>query len=427
MFPINACSSMSKVSDTVDHSPVVDKKLQAFDKRHNIAELLALGHEGKADVVEVRRKDSDVIQVFEFAKARDMMTLATIIQNDGDHLVGWRAIQTHKANIETAAAMQIEEIEKKEDAMREKAGAFAKGFNPPEEETKSVSSTNQVDPEKEKTEKGQYKSIDANNNDDDSGILAVWKPKRDNLKKQVKRVAPKNGVEYLVSYAWPHLVEPYIYYFILINFPRELWFLRPDFFLCLFASRADDMGYSQPFWQTTFVENSLRKQSYGPNEYKRKTKTTGNSAGRTINKICFTLRIKKAQAPDFPKILMSVQKDIESLFHPAAQPGVSALTFMKENTPGIVDHFNKTHPTDDKLEQYLHDTFSDIYGRTRNTIHGVHLDRFYMDHQIKEMLQSTGVNSWEEVGDKMNHVYKNWPNKSVSEWEDIEHKSYDDM
>ena len=100
---------------------------------------------------------------------------------------------------------------------------------------------------------------------------------------------------------------------------------------------------------------------------------------------------------------------------------------MKENTPGIVDHFNKTYPTEEKLEKYLHETFSDVYGCSRNTIHVVHLDCLFMDHNIKEFLEMIGVNSWEEVGENMARVYKNWPKKSVTGWENIKNKPYDDV
>ena len=401
--------------------------LDGLSKTSSFDDIYKMFMKNKIDTVAVRRVDSNENDIFDLSKASDMMTLATILKNNGDHLVGWKVMMNFKADQDVAAAMHIESVEK-EETMKKKRGGLAEGFTLPDDDESQNTKHNPVKSEEVELNKGEYKQTTKRNDDDvdnDGDILAVWKPKAGSMKKQMKMVNPKNGTEYYVSYPWPHMYEPYVFYHVMVNVPRELWFVTPDFFSCLFASKADDMGYTMPFWQTSFKEIAIRKLSYGENEYKRKKKSTGNSAGRTINKIIFSLRIKKTEVSMFPTLLLAAQKEIEKLFHPAAQPGVSCLTFMKENSPGLVDWFKKNYPTDEKIEKCMHDVFSDVYGRTRNTVHGCHLDRFYMDHTIKELLELSGVNSWSEIDDKMDRVYKNWP-ISAPKWDAIETKPYDE-
>ena len=187
-----------------DSLPKEHKKVEAYKKDLNFQEIYNLYNSGKIDTVFVRRSDSSEDEVFVLSKANDMMTLMDVISNDGDHLLGWKVKLLNKANEDLAAAMEVEEVKNLKGTYK---GSFVDGFTLPESETTAKGTAkiwphNEVKKEsKETANKGQYIVIAVDNNDDDSDTIEIWKPKAMNLKKQVKTVAPKNGLAYCVSYS----------------------------------------------------------------------------------------------------------------------------------------------------------------------------------------------------------------------------------
>lgn len=396
-------------------------KSAAFTKDLTVSDMMVKLESKEIDTVLVRRIDSNEDEVYDLHKPQDLINMANRIQHDGNHLLGWKAINRHVEDRAVASAIEIDGVinSTKEPEVKVTGASFVKGFTPPDNVEMGKASAG--DGVVVKKNKGQYNNM---NNDDGGDILAVWKPSPDKLKKQVKRVSSKSGVGYFVSFPFPHLNDDHIDFNIVMDIPYEAWFLQAAHISCMFCLQADDIGYELPHWQKSFREVAIRKQAYGDNEYKRRLTGKGNSAGRTINKISFVFRIKKSETSMFHPMLMSAFKKIERLFHRMAQPGASCLTYMKENAPGIVDYFRKQYPSDDKLEMYLNDTLVECFSRQRNVVLDTHLDRFYMDNTIKEFLKATGVHSWETVGD-ISTVYKDWP-KAIQQWDNIEHKPYDE-
>lgn len=362
--------------------------------------------------------------MFNLHKTNDILTLKAILEGDTAGLLGWKVVQRHKEDHDTAKAVAIDSVlnpSTPEKGESKTQGSFVKYFTPP---CSLDSNKKATTAESGETSKNKGKNI-FDGNDGEGGVTeAVWSPKPDKLKGQLKRVTTKQGVGYFVSFAFRWLYEPKISYLVVVEVPRESWFIHSGHPLTLFELQAQDLKYDMPAWQASFTETAIRKCSYGENEYKRRNAGKGNSVGRTINKITFVFTIKVSEEPMFHQMLLSAFQKFERLYHPAAQPGASILTYMQENSPGIVDYFHKQYPDDDKLEAYLHQTLVDCFSRKRNVVLDCHLDRFLMDNSIKEFLQETGVHSWNEVAN-MDRVYKNWP-KAIMQWDNIEHKPYDE-
>jgi hypothetical protein len=378
----------------------------------------------QADTVLVLRLDATEPMMFDLNKPSDFLTLKEILEGDTEGLLGWKVIQRHKEDRDTAKALAIaSDLNPATPEMGEgkNPGSFVHYFTPPSSLGSSKEATSA---ESGETNKNKGKNI-FDGNDGDGGVTeAVWSPKPDMLKGQLKKVSTKQGVQYYVSFAFRWLYESKISYLVVVEVPREAWFIHSGHPLTLFELKSQDLKYDMPGWQASFTETAIRKCSYGENEYKRRNTGKGNSVGRTINKITFVFTIKVSEEPMFHQMLLSAFQKFERLYHPAAQPGASILTYMQENSPGIVDYFHKQYPDDDKLEAYLHQTLVDCFSRKRNVVLDCHLDRFLMDNSIKEFLQDTGVNGWNEVAN-MDRVYKNWP-KAIMQWDNIEHKPYDE-
>ena len=383
--------------------------------------IMSLFAEHKIDTVSVRRKDSDEDEVFDLHKGHELVALTQVIGGTTDHLVGWKLIQRHKEDRDLAKAMEVESIVNQTNPSTPLKGAFAEGFTPPSTTTPAKASAAEQQGETTKIKGENIFNMD----NDDEDVIAVWTPKANALQSKVKQqgTGSKSGNTYFVSPPFPHTNEAKISHAIVFETAREAWFLHAGHLSVMFELMANDLKYQLPEWQASFTEVPIRKVAYGDNEYKRRNSGKGNSVGRTINKIMFVFTYKVSEEPMFQQMLLSAFKKIERLYHPAAQPGSTCLTYMKENSPGIVDYFHKQYPEDDKLEAYLHQTLVDVFARKRTVVLDCHLDRFLMDNQIKEFLQGIGVNGWDEVN--LDRVFKNWP-KPIMQWADIEHKPYDE-
>jgi len=253
----------------------------------------------------------------------------------------------------------------------------------------------------------------------------VWKPNIEKMGKAMKSLGVKTGMAYYVSQPFIHLDDHQISYTIMAETPMDLWYVKGEHISVLFTMWAQDMKCTMPYFMTSFQELPIRKTPYGDNEYKRRQSGKSNSTGRTINRIFFTLRISLSEATMFNQVLKGALKKIHRLFHPEANPGLACFRYLKANHEGIINFFRKDYPKDNDMIQFFQDTLVDGFSRKRNVVTNCALDRFLMDNDIKNFLQSTGANGWNDLNDKLGNIFHDYPRKALPDWDGIKLKPYD--
>jgi hypothetical protein len=254
---------------------------------------------------------------------------------------------------------------------------------------------------------------------------SVFKASAEDMKQIVKETSGGPGPTYNIGFQIKSLAGTSVHSFVVVELPWQLWFLKPEYINLVLLMKAKAMKFENPPWASTFREVPIRKEQHGDNEYKRKKDRDG-AQGRTVNRIVWKFSMSVGQIPMFQQMFLSAVKAIERLFHPDAEPGRSYLMFLKEQAPGLVTHFKKTHETDEKVQEYLQNVLVEGFSRPRNVGMSMCLDKFLTDFHIKQHLESIGYTSWEQVtaAGHMGHVYKEYPKKAVPSWESIEQLSY---
>ena len=253
----------------------------------------------------------------------------------------------------------------------------------------------------------------------------IWKPSIAGFKKAMESQGPRIGNFYHVSHGFLNPLSMLLWYCIVMEFPPEVWFLKAGYLEALFIQYAVELGIDPPIWMTSFKDISIRSSPYGANEYKRGRSRNGQK-GRTIGRIVFYFSVQSnEQALFLPKLRGALNK-INRLFHPSAEPGVFCLQYLKQNASGIIDHFRNNLKTDAEIQNYLTECLVKVFHkRTYSLSFKNCLDRFMMDHDIKEFLETAGVSGWEGVGEITN-VFKIYPQKPLPDWDAITMKSYSD-
>jgi len=390
-----------------------------FSKKLSPYEIIVGVVSRKWDTLVVRRIDSNEDQVFDLTKEVESKTMSELITIGADQLLGWKTEMRHKEDHEMAMAVDLSVNSKTSND-----GAFAASFHlPPDNKVPIKSEFGGFSPGKKKGQSNDIFNVD-DDSDEDTG--EVWKPSQNKMMQKYKKpMGEKNGISWYCSYPFKHIHSDAVDLFVTMDLPFDAWFIRADQITCLFSLKADDQNKDMPFWQKSFKEVPIRKQAHGANEYKRRSKGKGNSAGRTVNKITFVLRYHASQLKLTDNILQMAIGKITNFFKRKANPGHHTFLFLKENAPGIIEHFKKQFSDDTKLIKYLDDTLVDVFSREKFLAEGTPLDRFYMDYTIKEFLQATGVRTWNDVKD-WERVYKDTEVKDLKPFKNIEHKPFDE-
>lgn len=377
-----------------------------FSKKLSPYEIVLGVISRKWDTLVVRRKDSDENQVFDLTKEIESKNMHELITLGADQLLGWKTEMRHKEDREMAMAVDLAgTINSKTDDDQCVKGESS-GFSP--------------------GKKKEFDDIFNVDDDSDEDTGEVWKPSQNKMMKKFKQsVGEKNGITWWCSNPFKHIHSDAVDVFVTMDLPFDAWFIRADQITCLFSLKADDNNKDMPFWQKSFKEVPIRKQAHGENEYKRRSKGKGNSAGRTVNKISFVLRYHASQLKLTDRIIQNAIGKITNFFKRSANPGHNTFLFLKENASGIIDHFKKQFSDDTKLIKYLDDTLVDVFSRQKNIVEGTSLDRFYMDYTIKEYLQATDVRTWNDVKN-WESVYKETQAKDLKPFDKIEHKPFDE-
>lgn len=258
-----------------------------------------------------------------------------------------------------------------------------------------------------------------------TGEEKVWKPSVAGFKKAMESQGPRIGTFYHVSHAFVNPLSMLLWYCVVMEFPPEVWFLKAGYLEALFIGYAQDLGIDPPIWMTSFKDISIRSSPYGANEYKRGRARNGKK-GRTIGRIVFYFHVQSNEQSLFLVKLRGALNKIDRLFHPTADPGVFCLQYLKSNASGIVDHFRSTLQTDAEIQNYLTECLVKVFHKRSYSLSFKNsLDRFMMDHDIKEFLETAGVSGWEGVGELTN-VFKIYPQKTLPDWDTITMKSYSD-
>ena len=107
----------------------------------------------------------------------------------------------------------------------------------------------------------------------------------------------------------------------------------------------------------------------------------------------------------------------------ASQCSVPRRARLIENLSVSTRAAFRTLQTDAEIQNYLTECLVKVFHKhTFSLSFKNSLDRFKMDHDIKEFLETTGVSGWESVG-KLTNAFNIYPQKSLPDWDAITMKS----
>lgn len=368
--------------------------------------ILASFQDNKCDTVMVMRKDSTDVMVYDLHSAQELFNVQLLLTSGMDSIAGMKLVYRGQLDHDYALAS---EMQLNEPALKSNGDNGAMEKNKAVEEKKSPDMFAQVP--------GTYYLKDTPD--------SVFKASAEEMKKVVKESSGGPGPTYYVGFPIKSPTGTSVHNLVVIELPWHLWMLKAEYVNIVLAMKAKALKFDNPPWASSFREVPIRKEQHGDNEYKRKKEKAG-AQGRTVNRIIWKFSMSAGQMPMFQQMFLSAVKAFERLFHPDADPGRSYLYFLKEQAPGLVTHFKKTHDTDEKIQDYLQCVLVEGFSRSRNISMSMCLDKFLTDYHIKELLETIGYTSWEQViaAGHMQHVYKDYPKKAVPSWESIEQLPY---
>lgn len=354
------------------------------------------------------RRDSDEEMLYDLHKPQDLCNVSLLLTSGMEPIAGMKLVYRGQMDNDIAMANQMQ---LNESALKASDDDGATEKKKAAEEKKS--------PEVFAEVPGMY---DLTNT---PSMESVFKVGADEMKKVVKESSGGPGPTYYVGFQIKSLSGTSVHSLVVVELPWHLWMFKAEYANIVFAMKAKALKFDNPSWASSFREVPIRKVQHGDNEYKRKKDKDG-AHGRTVNRIVWKFSMSTAQMPMFQQMFLSAVKAFERLCHPDADPGRSYLCYLKEQAPGLVTHFKKTHDTDEKIQDYLQSVLVEGFSRPRNISMSMCLDKYLTDYHIKEFLESIGYTSWEQVtaAGHMQHVYKDYPKKAVPSWESIEQLSY---
>ena len=369
-----------------------------YTKDLTMKEIEELTLNGVVDTAQLLRVDEDEPEVYDLTKTNDILTLKTVIENDGDHIIGWKLTHSHREDKNLASALVYGDIEQ------------LSGSESNEEE-------DEFDAKFAGVKGNDNNSLLASSDDSDEDIFAHETPETTKL---VNQQFKQSGGE-ILTIKVSKIMRFENNCFAVAAFGDLVWYYLCDQFTGTTKTILQSLGKPVPAVIENLKDHKLRVKHSITNEAVIRP-------GKSYPDTLWVTSIPLNAA--FPEQHLDKQlKKLSTLFKQALTPneymtpGRRFVTYCENSGKDRVLAACKYMGDLAAIERKTNEELIKLGKKDHIYTKGVTLDEFWTDYSIKEFLEEhAGCSSWDDVPEDVKRIcYKHYPHRrqSMPDWDGV--------